>query len=94
MIPILVIATKNISQRAKNKKNHRLLWISVFLLFSFSFLFYIIPILAMSTTLDYYEVLNISEDADDQTIKKSYRKLALKYHPDKNPSPDAAEKVS
>ncbi|KAI9358676.1 DnaJ domain-containing protein [Pilaira anomala] len=46
----------------------------------------------MSTTLDYYAVLNISVDANEQEIKKSYRKLALKYHPDKNSSPDAVEK--
>ncbi len=40
---------------------------------------------------DYYEVLGVGKDADEATIKKSYRKLALQYHPDRNPDDKAAE---
>lgn len=41
---------------------------------------------------DYYEVLGVSKDADDATIKKAYRALAKKYHPDMNPGDAEAEK--
>ena len=41
---------------------------------------------------DYYKILGVERDADDDTIKRAYRKLARKYHPDVSSEDDAAEK--
>ncbi len=42
---------------------------------------------------DYYKILDVSKDADDKTIKRAYRQLARKYHPDKNPGDKKAEET-
>src|ERR1700758_3519767 len=43
------------------------------------------------TKIDYYEVLSVSRDASDQELKTAYRKLAMQYHPDRNPNDPTAE---
>ena len=41
---------------------------------------------------DYYDLLGVSRDADSGALKSAYRKLAMQYHPDKNPGDGEAEK--
>ncbi len=45
----------------------------------------------MSSKRDYYEILSVEKTADAETIKKSYRKLAMQFHPDRNPGDQSAE---
>jgi molecular chaperone DnaJ len=47
----------------------------------------------MTTRRDYYEILGVEQNASEEEIKKSYRKLAMQYHPDRNPDNSEAEEL-
>jgi molecular chaperone DnaJ len=47
----------------------------------------------MATTRDYYEILSVERNADGDEIKRAYRKMAMKYHPDRNPGNQDAERI-
>jgi len=53
---------------------------------------FILLILFAAATKSYYDILGVKKDATEKEIKKAFRKLAMKYHPDKNKEADAEAK--
>jgi translocation protein SEC63 len=82
--------TRHYSKIRKSKINFSF-YFMIILIVIFSYLFYlsyfeIVKNQGSFKSFNPFEILEVATDADEKTIKKSYRKLALKYHPDRNPN--------
>ncbi|MBW0464619.1 hypothetical protein O181_004334 [Austropuccinia psidii MF-1] len=95
-----------VSRSGSNYRNQFGIWITparlgssmkttIYLQFNFKLLstcFLTVLIISLTLAVDHYKVLSVGRNANLQTIKQAYRKLSKKWHPDKNPSNEEAEK--
>jgi preprotein translocase subunit Sec63 len=76
------------TRRTRRRRNDN----RVFLHMKFSGLLFSVLALVAIAGKDFYNILGVGRDASKDEIKRAYKRLSIKYHPDKNPGDDAAQK--
>ena len=81
------VARQEMIERKESKFVLKFILLALVVLISFSY-----TGCADQASSDYYQLLGVPKDATEKEIKKAFRKLAVQYHPDKNPDPEARVK--